>query len=264
MAMLISTLIPFLEDNKVSIKLHFARGSKIREEALMEFLAGRFKEWQEYQNNRNFGREYILSLISLGNMEWLFGGVYSVKGCKETKDGHFIYDTELTDIGEDLIGKAIIYYKRQFRQSYCCLERYIDDLEVIEIRRESYKLPFPGYDKVSITWKELYSVIDTDAWKTALQNQKGVYLITDTSNGKQYVGSATGDGMLWGRWKSYIDNGHGGNKDLKKLKFSYIQENFQYSILDVYKENTADDIILEREKWWKYVLKSREFGYNRN
>ena len=65
MAMLISTLIPFLEDNKASIKLHFARGSKIREEALMEFLTGRFKEWQEYQNNRNFGRKYILSLIRL-------------------------------------------------------------------------------------------------------------------------------------------------------------------------------------------------------
>ena len=175
-----------------------------------------------------------------------------------------MYDTELTDIGKDLIGKAIIHYRRQFRQSYCCLENYIDQLEVVEVRREMFTLPFPGYDKVSVSWKELYGIINTDSWKTVLQNQKGVYLITDTSNGKMYVGSAFGDEMIWGRWKAYIKTGHGGNKELKKLKFSHIQEHFSYTILDVYKSNTDDEIILDREKWWKDVLKTREFGYNGN
>ena len=33
----------------------------------------------------------------------------------------------------------------------------------------------------------------------ALRNQKGVYLITDTSNGKMYVGSAYGDEMILNR-----------------------------------------------------------------
>ena len=48
--MLLKTLIPFLEENEKDIKIHFARGSKIPEEALMVFLMGGFNEWQEYQS----------------------------------------------------------------------------------------------------------------------------------------------------------------------------------------------------------------------
>ena len=261
--MLLKEILPFLEENSTDIKIHFARGSKIPEEALQVFLKGEFKPWQEHQSKKNFERDYILSLIRLGNAEWLFGGVWESNGCKELKDGSYMYKTTLTEIGKDLIGKAIIKYKREFRQSYCLLENYIDSLELIEVRRDVYSLPFPGYDKVCISWNELYTVINTESWKTALKNLKGVYLITDIKTGKLYVGSATGEDMIWGRWKSYIDTGHGGNKDLKKLKKSYIQEHFQYTILDVYKPSTDDNEILEREEWWKGVLKSKEFGnYN--
>ena len=59
--------------------------------------------------------------------------------------------------------------------------------------------------------------------------------ITDSSNGKKYVGSATGENMIWGRWKDYIANGNGGNIELKSLDFEYIQKNFRYSILEIYK-----------------------------
>ncbi|MBR4948560.1 MAG: GIY-YIG nuclease family protein [Clostridiales bacterium] len=198
-------------------------------------------------------------------MEWLYGGIYKVNSVKTTTNGKFEYDTTLTDVGEEFIGRAIIYYKRQFRQSYCCLERYIDALEVIELRRDSYEIPFPGYDKVNLSWNELSAVINTAPWKTALSNQKGIYLITDASNGKKYVGSATGNQMIWGRWKSYIENGHGGNKDLKNLSLNHIKQYFSYSILEIYKATTDDEVILEREQWWKGVLLSRgKFGYNKN
>jgi len=70
---------------------------------------------------------------------------------------------------------------------------------------------------VNVTWEELSGLIDTDAWKIALANQKGVYLITDSLNGKEYVGSATGENMIWGRWKDYIANG---NIELKSLNIS--------------------------------------------
>lgn len=263
--MLLKSLIPFLEENKKDTKIHFARGGVKPEDALNEFLMGDFKSWQERQSNKNFGRKYVVALIRLGNMEWLFGGIYKVNGVRQTRDGWYKYDTTLTDIGEEYIGRAIIYYRRQFRQSYCCLERYIEELSVIELRRDSYEIPFPGYDKVNLTWDELRLVINTDPWKTALSNQKGVYLIADSSNGKKYVGSATGNHMIWGRWKSYIENGHGGNKDLKSLCFSHIKKYFNYSILEIYKSTTDDAIILEREQWWKEVLLSRgKFGYNKN
>ena len=106
-------------------------------------------------------------------------------------------------------------------------------------------------------------------WIAALENQKAVYLITDKSNGKLYVGSATSnDGMLLQRWRSYIANGHGGNKELVELVknngFDHIKQNFQYSILENYNAKVDDHVILERESWWKETLQTRAFGYNSN
>ena len=94
-------------------------------------------------------------------------------------------------------------------------------------------------------------------------------LITDRSNGKLYVGSATSDnGMLLQRWANYIDSGHGGNKELIELVnkegIDYIKRNFQYSILENYNARVDDSVILERESWWKETLQSRKFGYNAN
>ena len=54
--------------------------------------------------------------------------------------------------------------------------------------------------------------------------------------------------------KDYIANGNGGNIELKSLDFEYIQKNFRYSILEIYKSITDDDVILERESWWKELL----------
>ena len=84
-----------------------------------------------------------------------------------------------------------------------------------------------------------------------------------------YVGAAYGEHMIYGRWSSYIKNGHGGNKELRKKGFSYIKDNFCYSILDIYKSTTDPKIIEKRESWWKETLQSKVetlggFGYNKN
>lgn len=70
--------------------------------------------------------------------------------------------------------------------------------------------------------------------------------------------------MLLGRFRDYIATGHGGNVMLKQLDFGYIKEYFSYAILDIYKGKTDDTIILEREIWWKNVLLTTTFGYNKN
>jgi len=97
-----------------------------------------------------------------------------------------------------------------------------------------------------------------------LQNQKGVYLITDSSNGRMYVGSAYGENMILGRWQSYVMTGHSGNTELRKLTFDHIKEKFRYSILDIFKSNIDYQAIIEKESWWKEVLLTRRFGYNIN
>ena len=225
------------------------------------------KTGRNIKQKRISAENKFLSLCYCGKDEWLFVGVYESIGVKEhpTKKG-FLYDTSLTEIGKEYIGKAVILFKKNFRQSYLCLEKHIDDFELLELKKEVWKSPFPGYDNVDVSWKNLSEWIKTDSWKTALQNQKGVYLITDTHTGKRYVGSAYGNDMLLGRWESYIKTGHGGNVELKGLSFDYIKENFRYTILEIFKATTDDQAILNREKHWKDVLmtRNRRFGYNDN
>ena len=103
-----------------------------------------------------------------------------------------------------------------------------------------------------------------ESWKTAFQNQKAVYLITDTFNGKCYVGSAYGEKMLLNRWQNYVTSKDGGNAQLQGLSKEHIQNNFRYSILDIFKASTNDNVIIARESWWKETLMTRKFGYNSN
>jgi len=162
-------------------------------------------------------------------------------------------------------GRLIIKYKNTTQNVVRKAITVIDDCEVVQILPDVFDNDtFPGYDKVNISWTELVRVIEKDSWKTALQNQKGVYLITDESNGKMYVGSAYGDNMILGRLLSYVKTGHGGNVGLKRLDFEYIKSYFRFSILDIYKSTIDDQTIIERENWWKEVLHSRKFGYNEN
>lgn len=175
------------------------------------------------------------------------------------------YET-LTDY-EKYFGRVIVRYKNQSQTMIRLANSVIDDCEVEQILPDIFDNDiFPGYDKVNVSWDELSRVIEKSTWKTALQNQKGVYLITDTSNGKKYVGSAYGENMILGRWQSYVKNGHGSNVGLKSLNLDHIKKNFRYSILDIYKSTIDDLVIIERESWWKEVLLSRkiEYGYNEN
>lgn len=135
-------------------------------------------------------------------------------------------------------------------------ESMMEELEVIEILSTAYDGDeFPGYENIRLSFSQLETIIRNkrSGWLDALRNQKAVYLITDTSNGKMYVGSATAQyGMLLQRWTNYIDNGHGGNVELKHIVdtkgFDYIKANFQYSVLENYNARMDDNYILSREK----------------
>lgn len=89
-------------------------------------------------------------------------------------------------------------------------ESMMEELEVIEILSTAYDGDeFPGYENIRLSFSQLETIIRNkrSGWLDALRNQKAVYLITDTSNGKMYVGSATAQyGMLLQRWTNYIDN----------------------------------------------------------
>ena len=277
--MKLQELLPFLAENQNEFKVHCATPNG-ENNPLSIWLSGQnnFTKDQNIQTKKNFERKYILSFCEINkNGEWLFVGIYKSSGVKEIiKDKNTgkelnIYDTELIEEGKEFIGKLVVGFDLKeespsaARQRYRYLESLLDKMEVLELKREKVKVEFPGYDNVNVTWRELKSLIETPAWKTALENQKAVYLIVDTKTGKKYVGSAYGNNMLLGRWRNYIANGHGGNKLLKPLDFEYIKENFKYSILEIFKSSIDDEIIINRESFWKEVLLTRtEFGYNDN
>lgn len=215
--------------------------------------------------------EIVIALAKIRNNDWLLIDISRItKNHKKLWDGkshsnlYTFYDHEKIHSYEKYFGRMIIQYHKT--NAYVTLSgNRIDDFIVKEILPNSLDNEFfPGYDKVNISWNELKRVLEKDSWKTVLQNQKGVYILTDISNGKQYVGSAYGENMILGRWIAYVNTGHGGNFELKTLTFEHIKENFRYSILDIYKSTTDDRIIIERESWWKEVLQSRKFGYNKN
>jgi len=262
-------IIPIEKENLTKYKIHFAIGAKDKKKPLYELYKNNFKSWQENQKQKNFERDYILSLIFYNTGEWIFGGIFERRGVEKVGD-RYIYDTELLDIRKDLIGRLIIQYRKKFRQSYPYLEKYFDDLEVLQILKKSYTVePFSGYENVLIDFNLLKTIIkeEESSWKTALSSIKGVYIIIDKSNGKLYVGSAYGNDAFWNRWSLYAENGHGGNKELKRIiteKGMDYASNFQFSILEVRSNITDDEEIIMREAHWKNILKSREFGYNEN
>jgi len=234
------------------------------------FLNGKFEEWQSYQTKRNFQRKYILALIQLNQTDrWLFAGGYISKNCIfSNKDLCYRYDTKYIKELEYFSGKLVIKYKRTGRQSYLNAENWYKNMLVGEIKPEKMVIDdFLGYCKTSLSKAKLDIIIsqDIDSWRAALSSVSGVYLITDRISGKLYVGSATGIGGIWQRWREYSLNGHGGNKELKailKEKGDSYSKNFQFTILEIADTHTSIKDILNRESYWKKVFCSNEFGYN--
>jgi len=131
------------------------------------------------------------------------------------------YDYEDLPEYEKYVGRLIVKFKNKAQTMIRNAESVIDDCYVSQILPDTFDNDmFPGYDKINVSWDELRRVIEKDNWKTALQNQKGVYLMTDISNGKKYIGSAYGENMILGRWRAYVKNGHGGNVGLKALRLT--------------------------------------------
>lgn len=252
-----------------NIKLHLAIGSKNRNEPWIELSEGRFESWQGLQTKPNFNRPLILSFVYIRKDEWLFAGIYTSDDYNEI-NGEYLYSTTLTDEYSEYIGRLVVKFEKIFRQSYLLAEKHLEKLEIVEIYKEKYVCdPFPGYSNVCISFDTLSQIYRTEeiSWKTALSAVYGIYLITDTFTGKQYVGKADGNEAIWQRGSAYASNGHGSNVELIKISIEQGMkyfENFQYSILEVITKNDNQVFIDAREQHWKTVLRSKDFGYNNN
>lgn len=238
-----------IEIDTDDLKIHLACWNG-RVHPIDEYYAGRFEVWQEWQGRRYFRCAHVLSLIDLGQSNWLFAGVYQILGCRPHPDckTDFQYSTRLLPKQEEFIGRITVHHKRT-RNSRIWYKPGIK-LPITEIRREKLTIAeFPGYNNVVISHSSLKIITEQKiaSWHGALANIKGIYLITDTTTGRHYVGKASGGEGIWQRWCSYAENGHGGNKELKKVlkkKGKEHMRHFQYSILEIADTHASDEDIL--------------------
>ena len=254
-----------LENTRIKFNLMFAGNwnpieiFKNKDEKVL--LEGQY--WNSGKRNFKEGQTTI-GFIRIKDDLWLLFHIGKVTKVLNVFNGIGYEHEELLEY-KKYFGRLIVKYKNTSQKLTRRAIPLIDECEVYEILPDIFDNDiFPGYDNVNLSWNDLSRVLQKDSWKTALQNQKGVYLITDTSNGKMYVGSAYGERMLLGRWEDYAKTGNGGNKELKELSFDHIKQYFRYSILDIFKSTIKDELIISRETWWKDVLLTRDFGYNKN
>ena len=252
-------------------KLHFARYNQV-ERPLDVFVHSR-EEWQGWQEFRprtdQFNRRFAFSVIDFHRAPdiWLFGGVWEV--LERLPDSYVV---SLTYQGRHFIGRLKLHSPYRQRGTRVNFEKRLDEFTVSEILREEYSgLEFPGHDRIDIGFGELEALIlnDRPDWRGALETAKGVCLLADEGTGRLYVGAAYGNGGVWSRWREYIETGHGGNAELKKLLedrgLDYCRRHFRFSLLETHGARIADEAVVERESHWKRVLQSRGVsGLNRN
>jgi hypothetical protein len=257
-------------------KLHLACWNG-EDEPLDVFVRSRdeWNGWNAWRDNKDdFSRQHIFGLINFYPQRdrWLFGGAYRVLSRKAINKAAS-YEIELLPESEPYIGRLKLILKRPGRAKAFNFENHYQNLIVSEVLAEPYTGEgFSGYDSIDLTFPMLENLMVRQRldWKTALENTKGIYLITDISNGKRYIGSAYGTTGIWSRWQCYVFTGHGYNDDLTTLigksGLKYARDNFRFTLLEYFPMKTSDDIVINREGYWKNVLLSRrtEFGYNKN
>lgn len=255
-------------ENLNNVKIRFVKANKDNN-PIEIFKENRKKllDWQfwNYSKNKSFYEGQIaIGFVKIEGDKWLLFDISRItKDLNKFRAVGYEFDT-LKEY-EKYCGRIIIEFKNKSQNMIRKAESVMEHCKILQILEDTFDNDiFPGYENVNLSWQDLKRVINKNIWKTALENQKGIYLITDTVNGKMYVGAAYGNDMIHGRWSQYVRTGHGGNKQLKKLDFEYIKENFRYSILDIYKSTIEDRVIINRENWWKNTLMTRKFGYNIN
>jgi len=168
------------------------------------------------------------------------------------------FDLVVSEFMADLRNRLVIGWRspRTWRLTGPTASAY----PVMEIA-DAEPVPFPGFDRLVLSYPQLQAVMREHryaSWQTALSSVVGIYLITDTLDGRQYVGKADGLENIFQRWSTYATNGHGGNVGLKPLN----PNSFRYSLLRVFDPSTPMSAINAAESHFKLALDTRKHGLN--
>lgn len=232
-------------------------------------------------NNNLDSADYVLAFAQYypyGRQYYIFGGAFAVaRSSPEVLNGHG-YELTPLPLHEDYVKRLIVKLdepigRNPYLRWYEGLQDSTLNPSVHELAPDVKMGTFPGYQNVRLRHADLQRIYryEEPSWRDALSSVKGVYVITDTSSGRLYVGSASGEANgLWQRWSSYANLGNltGGNHNLVDLRDemgeAHIIEHFQYSVLEIFDLKTKAETILQRESFWKLALDSRRHGMNAN
>lgn len=168
------------------------------------------------------------------------------------------FDLPTVDWHSDWKGRLIISWPPPDRSWWRWADRNIFQIEAITSESQFARL-MPEWNELVFAWQELAVLPET--WAIALGQWRGIYLIIDTSDGRQYVGSAYGEENILQRWREYARTGHGGNKYLRGRD----PTNFRFAILQRLSPDLGDTEVVKAEATWKERLRSRwPHGLNDN
>lgn len=168
------------------------------------------------------------------------------------------FHLELTDFYSSWSGKLVVNWPGKELSWWRWANR--NEFSIHAVHEESLlDAAMPDWDEINLNWDELQLL--PKKWQGALQQWRGIYFIFDVSDGKGYVGSATGDDNILGRWNNYAASGHGGNQMLKNRN----PKDFRFSILQLVSPSMIPKDVIQIENTWKERLHTRHpFGLNDN
>jgi hypothetical protein len=186
-------------------------------------------------------------------------GVVTNNGEVSRSAGGRTFDLEPTEQMADLWNRLVIGWRSP--RTWWIRARTAAAYPVAEIA-DAEPVPFPGFDALLLNYPQLQAVMRDHryaSWRAALSSVQGVYLITDTRDGRHYVGKADGAENIRQRWGTYAANGHGNNRELRNRT----PDAFQYSLLRVFDPATPETVINAAEVHFKRALDSVTHGMNR-
>lgn len=227
--------------------------------------------WPWYGKSRNFYEgQLVFSFIKKSCNEWLFISAGKILSIPENNHA----EVEILEKYKPLFGRLIIcYYKGNTMGRYTFRLSHLNGEETVkEILPCLYSGDsFNGYDNVNLPYIKLKDVFDGKIMPTyaeALKKVTGIYCLTDTNNGKLYIGSATGIEGVAQRWGNYLSSKHGGNIKLRRLHDEkgddYFEKYFTYTLIEYFGLSYDPERIKEREQYWKKCFDTIKNGYNDN
>jgi hypothetical protein len=229
-----------------------------------------YQEGQSFSNRPKLRGEYWASFVATPSGETLLAGFYGCRyvGVNDMEriwphtEGHDpvgtcdIYELNLDERLNDLAGRLVVAWGDGERAWVQRADK--QNKAVLQIREAFREADFPGFTQFISSLSKVEGLPAT--WIAPLRSSRGVYLLTCPKTREQYVGSAASAEGFYGRWLSYVRDGHGGNVGLRSRDPS----DYQVSILEVAGSAATSDEILAMEGLWKRKLQSREMGLNKN